>query len=120
MSAGERLVFSLRKVMGFLLVGVVLAAFALPAGAVPPKAISLVVSTGTLPTGTSVITATITNEGNSKANSFEVDWSTSANFTVNSVTARGVTISPPYPQGLRGQQYQRATFNQQLPVKESV
>ena len=110
---------SIRKFVGFLMAAIMLGAFALPASAAT-KSISFSVTPAALQSTTTQVLATITNTGNSNGNSFEVDWTTSSNFVVTSVTASGQTLYPPWSTGLRGAAYSRAIFTQQLPNKSSV
>jgi len=105
----------------FFMTAIMLAAFALPAtSATNTKSISLSVAPGTLTTTTTTITATITNTGNSNANSFEIDWSTSPQFTVLSGKVGSGPLVFPTPPGLKGPAYSRLIFTQQVPTKTSV
>ncbi len=96
-----------------------LVAFALPASAHNSKTISLSVTPTTLSTTTTVVYAKITNTGNSTANSFEVDWKRSPNFTVISATVPGATGSCS-TSGRKGPGYSGCVFLKQLPVKTSI
>ena len=110
------------KVLGLLTAAVVTAAFALPASAasLPGKRITLAVTPTTLgPATTVVVTATISNDGNSNANSFEVDWLSSPHFTVTAASAGG-TAGDCSVAATAGTGYSGCLFNKQLPTKTSV
>src|SRR5512139_166067 len=94
---------SLSKLMGFLTSAVMLAAFALPANAA--KTITLSVTPTTLSMQTTAVSATITNTGNSNANSFEIDWLTSPYFKVTGASAGGGSAGTCTTSGLRGASY---------------
>ncbi len=108
----------MRKVLCFLM-AMILAAFALPASAAT-KSISLSVPAGPLTTAQTTVQVTIGNTGNSNANSFEVDWTTSPQFTVVSGSVGGGPLVYPTPPGLKGPTYSRLIFTNQLPTKTSV
>ncbi len=97
--------------VSFALLAALLSAFVPPASAGgPKKTISLSVTPTTPSTGT--VSATITNTGNSNANSFEIDWTTtSPDFHVSSAVAGGTegTCSAT-----------GCVFLKQLPTKSSI
>jgi hypothetical protein len=120
MNAMRRFMSRWGKLLGFFSSAVMLLAFALPASAGgSTKTISLSVTPTTLSATTTVVYAKITNTGNSTANSFEVDWKTSPNFTVVSATAGGSTGACSAA-GRKGPGYSGCVFTKQLPVKSSV
>jgi hypothetical protein len=107
----------MRKVF-CLLMAMVLAAFVLPAGAAT-KSISLTVP-GSVTTTLTTVPVTIANTGNSNANSFEIDWTTSPQFTVVSASVGGGPLVYPTTPGLKGPAYSRLIFTNQVPTKTSV
>jgi hypothetical protein len=110
---------ALRKLCGPLAAAVVLAAFALPANAAKTISLSVTPVPAPLTSQTTAISAVITNTGNSNANSFEIDWSTSPYFTVTGATAGGTSGSCSTA-GLRGPGYSSCVFLKQVPTKTSV
>ena len=108
-AVSQRPAIRLHNLFGSLMATVMLAAFALPAdaGSGSTKTISFSASPAALTKTTTVVYATITNTGNSTANSFEVDWSTSSGLNVVSATASGCGTVYPTPPGLKGAGYSR-------------
>lgn len=103
-----------------ILMGLALAAFALPASAA--KTISLNVPSGPLTASTTQIQVTFNNTGNSNANSFEIDWIPSANFSVQGgfVTGQPSNVGTLLNPGTYGSPYKGIVFNKQAPAKTAV
>jgi hypothetical protein len=123
-----RLMNSLRKLLGFAASAAMLAAFALPASATGTKQILFSGSPSQLQSTTTQITVTITNKGSSNANSFAVEWPTSAALTVSPVAtatfATGGSSTGSCTVGAAGPvlrnpggDYSRCVFNNQIPLK---
>jgi len=106
------------KIVG-LLIATVVALFALPASAAT-KSISLTVPASlTASASVQQVPVNINNTGNSNANSFEIDWSVSPNFVVQSCqVGTGTPVTP--KAGLTGTGYKGCTFLSQVPNKTSV
>ncbi|MEO8675278.1 MAG: hypothetical protein ABI569_06845 [Casimicrobiaceae bacterium] len=106
--------------MFFLVLAVSLTAFALPASAA--KTISLNVPSGPLTASTTQIQVTMNNTGNSNANSFEIDWIPSANFSVQGgfVLGNPANVGTPINPGVYGAAYKGLVWNSQAPNKTSV
>jgi hypothetical protein len=102
----------------FALFAAWLIAFALPVSAAS-KSISLSVTPSTLTSATTTVSAKITNTGNSSANSFEIDWTSSPDFTVTAASAGG-TAGACSPSGIAGTGYSGCVFLKQVPTKSSV
>ncbi len=120
MKTNRGLMNSLNKLLGLLIAAVMLAAFALPASA-DNKKISLTVNpTVVSPGPPTTVQATLSNVGNSNANSFELDWTNSANIKVLSATVGGTTLSAPFSQGLKGSGWLGARFTYQVPTKSAA
>lgn len=102
----------------FALLAAWLMVFALPASAAG-KSISLSVTPQSFTGATTTVSATITNTGNSSANSFEIDWLTSPYFAVSGASAGG-TAGSCSPSGITGAGYSGCVFLKQLPTKTSV
>jgi hypothetical protein len=109
----------LGKSLGLLTAAVVLAAFALPASAAKTISLSVTPIPAPLSSQTTVVSAVISNTGNSNANSFEIDWLTSPYFTVTSASADGASGSCSTA-GIKGPAYSSCVFLKQLPTKTSV
>ena len=116
---------NLGRLFGLLTAAVVSVAFALPASAggsgdYGKKTISLSVTPVPAPLSsqTTAVSAIITNTGNSTADSFEIDWSTSPYFKVTSATAGGTAGN--CSTATKGSGYSGCRFNKQLPTKTSV
>ena len=86
---------SFRKVVGFLMAAVTLAAFALPANAQTIKTFNIA-PPSSLPVGTQTISVTFNNTGNSNFNSIELD-ATSSSLSFNT------TPAPTWTAGFTGQ-----------------
>jgi len=105
----------------YLVLAATLTAFALPASAAT-KSVSLTVPSGPLAAGSQQIVVTMNNTGNSNANSFEIDWIPSANFSVQSgfITGDPTNTGAPKVLGVFGSPYTGLVFNKQAPAKTSV
>jgi hypothetical protein len=104
-----------------ILMGLAIAAFALPASAAT-KSISLTVPSGPLTASTTQINVTMNNTGNSNGNSFEIDWIPSANFSVQSgfIAGQPSSVGTLLNPGVYGSPYMGIVFNKQAPAKTSV
>jgi uncharacterized repeat protein (TIGR02543 family) len=111
----------IRKFLGLLVAAFTLAAFAMPASAAT-KSVSLTFNPASLTATTTQIIVTLHNDGNSNANSFEIDW-IPGNFSVTSAylasdpSAVGVPVNP---NGVYGAQYKGLVWNKQAPAKTTV
>jgi hypothetical protein len=112
---------SIRRLF-FAVCATALVAFALPAAAAT-KSVSATPPAGPLSAGVQQIVVIYNNTGNSNANSFELDWIPTANFSVqggflNGDPSNAGTLKSP---GVFGGQYtQGILFNKQAPAKTSV
>jgi hypothetical protein len=106
------------KLFRLLISTVMLAAFALPANAAKTITLSATPVPAPLSSLTTSISVIIANTGNSNANSFEIDWSTSPYFKVTEAMA-GDTAGSCSPTGSKPG-YASCVFLKQLPTKDSV
>jgi hypothetical protein len=116
---GDSGMTSFRKLLYFVF-ALSLTAFALPA--IAAKTISLNVPAGPLTASTTQVQVTLNNTGNSNANSFEIDWIPSANFSVQGgyVLGSPANAGAPVNPGVYGAAYKGLVWNSQAPTKSAV